>query len=326
MTEGERNEYKACVLCPRRCGVDRTAGKKGFCGMTDRLYVARAGLHLWEEPCISGAEGSGTVFFSGCSLGCVYCQNRQIALGRAGLEIDADRLLEIFFELAEKGANNINLVTADHFLPTVAVTIEKAKNEGFRLPFLLNTGSYVTVEALRLLDGLVDIYLPDFKYIRESVAKEYSHAEDYPECAKAAIGEMVRQLRSRAERECGSGDSHLYRFDQRGILQRGIIVRHLLLPGHVIDAKLIVKYLYDTYGDEIYISLLNQYTPGPGIPGRMSRLKRKVTETEYRSLVDYAAGLGLVNGFMQVGDTAEESFIPDFSSGEGVIKEKRDNV
>lgn len=304
--------YQNCHLCPRGCGADRSKGEKGFCGMTDQFVVARAALHMWEEPCISGENGSGTVFFSGCTLGCVYCQNRNIALGRAGKEISKERLKEIFFELAKQGANNINLVTADHFIPGVAEAIKEAKKEGFSLPFLLNTGSYVHTETLKLLDGLVDIYLPDLKYFDPKTAKAYSNAPDYPETAKAAIGEMVRQQRSRSK-----GRRVETVFNEKGIMQQGIIIRHLLLPGRVLEAKLIVKYLYEEYGDEVYLSLMNQFTPSPELENCVPKLARKVTEAEYRSLIDYAAGLGVKNGFMQVGETADASFIPEFD-GVGV--------
>ena len=304
--------YNNCHLCPRSCGANRNAGEKGFCGMTDRFVAARAALHMCEEPCISGRNGSGTVFISGCTLGCVYCQNRNIALGLAGKEIPKERLVEIFFELADQGANNINLVTADHFIPGVAEAIKEAKKEGFSLPFLLNTGSYIHADTLKLLDGLVDIYLPDLKYIDPKTAGSFSHAPDYPEIAKAAIDEMVRQLRSR----CG-GQRIETVFNGQGIMQRGIIIRHLLLPGRVLEAKLIVKYLFEKYGDEVYLSLMNQYTPPADPAERIPKLARKVTEAEYRSLIGYAAELGVKNGFMQEGETADESFIPEFD-GEGV--------
>jgi len=267
---------------------------------------------MWEEPCISGENGSGTVFFSGCTLKCVYCQNRNIALGNAGKEISKERLTEIFFELAGKGANNINLVTADHFIPGIAEAIQDAKKAGFSLPFLLNTGSYVNAETLKLLDGLVDIYLPDMKYMDPRTAKTYSNAPDYPEKAMAAIEEMARQLR-----KASKGEKIVTVFDNRGIMQRGMIIRHLLLPGRVIEAKLIVKYLYEKYGDEVYLSLMNQYTPSAEIGKRYPKLGRRVTEAEYRSLIGYAAKLGVANGFVQEEGTAEESFIPEFDC-EGV--------
>ena len=285
---------------------------------------------MWEEPCISGKNGSGTIFFSGCNMGCVFCQNYEISRGRIGKNIDIGRLVEIFFELKEKGANNINLVTGDIFIPTIRIAIEKAKSEGFDLPFLMNTSSYITVDTLKSPEGLIDIYLPDMKYIRESDAVKYSNSPGYPEAAKAAIAEMVRQQPEciftqrdagddEAEYKDDLNDTAEYRddpedeYDSGRLIKKGVIVRHLLLPGMLIQAKLIVRYLYQTYGDSIYISLMNQFTPdSEKLSERYPEVNRKVTEYEYKSLVDYAAELGVTNGFIQVGETAEESFIPAF--------------
>lgn len=291
--------YSPCRLCPRKCNIDRSTAK-GFCNEKSTLHVSRASLHMWEEPCISGKKGSGTVFFSGCNMGCVFCQNYEISRGRIGKNIDVGRLVEIFFELAEKGANNINLVTGDIFIPTIRTAIERAKADGFRLPFLMNTSSYINVETLKSLEGLIDIYLPDMKYIRDEDAVRYSNSPGYPEVAKAAIAEMVRQ-----QPECI--------FEQNSIIKKGVIVRHLLLPGMLIQAKMIVRYLYRMYGDSIFISLMNQYTPdSEKLKDKYPEINRRVTEYEYKSLVDYAAELGVTRGFMQVGETAEESFIPPF--------------
>ena len=294
------SDYTACRLCPRDCGIDRNK-IPGACKVTSGLKAARASLHFWEEPCISGKNGSGTVFFSGCNLGCVYCQNIEISRGNAGKEITPERLTEIYFELEEQGAENINLVTADHFLPTIAGTIEAAKKEGLKIPFLLNTSSYVKVDTLKKMEGLIDIYLPDFKYIRDEDAIRYSRAPGYTEAAKAAIGEMVRQ-----QPKC------LYK-PENGLLSRGVVVRHLLLPGLLIQAKLILSYLYRTYGDRIIYSLLNQYTPNPELLSEnYPEINRKVTEYEYHSLMEYAAELGIKNGYIQTGEAAGESFIPAF--------------
>jgi len=294
------SDYTACRLCPRDCGIDRNK-IPGACKVTSSLKAARASLHFWEEPCISGKNGSGTVFFSGCNLGCVYCQNIEINRGNAGKEITPERLTEIYFELEEQGAENINLVTADHFLPTIAGTIEAAKKEGLKIPFLLNTSSYVKVDTLKKMEGLIDIYLPDFKYIRDEDAIRYSRAPGYTEAAKAAIGEMVRQ-----QPKC------LYK-PENGLLSRGVAVRHLLLPGLLIQAKLILSYLYRTYGDRIIYSLLNQYTPNPELLSEnYPEINRKVTEYEYHSLMEYAAELGIKNGYIQTGEAAGESFIPAF--------------
>ncbi|SEG25185.1 putative pyruvate formate lyase activating enzyme [Eubacterium ruminantium] len=291
--------YEECLLCPRDCGVNRNL-HKGYCLVGSDIMVSRAALHMWEEPVISGKEGSGTVFFSGCNMGCVFCQNRAISRGEAGRTISPERLVEIFFELGEMGANNINLVTADHFIPSVSGAIVRAKNEGFKLPFLLNTSSYIKVDTLKSLEGLIDIYLPDMKYIRNEDSLKYSHAPYYVETAKAAIDEMIRQ-----QPEC--------HFNDKNIIQKGVVVRHLLMPGMLIQAKMIVKYLHERYGESIYISLMNQYTPDKErLQEEYPEICRKVTEYEYKSLIDYAADIGVVNGFMQVGETAEESFIPEF--------------
>ena len=291
-----------CSLCPRMCMADREI-TTGYCGVKNTLRVARAALHFWEEPCISGEEGSGAVFFTGCNLRCVFCQNYQIARAEQGKEITVERLSEIFLELQEQKANNINLVTATHYVPQVVGALKKAKEQGLHIPVVYNCGGYESVETLKMLEDLVDIYLPDFKYVDTDRAKRYSHAENYPEVAKAALVEMVRQ---QPEAE----------FDERGIMKKGVIVRHLMLPGGIKDSKAVVKYLYETYGDQIYISLMNQYTPLPHVAG-YSEINRKVKKFEYDRLVDYAISLGVENGFIQEGETAEESFIPAFTN-EGV--------
>ena len=303
VTDKIRPWMKECRLCSRNCGAARMDGKKGFCGTDAEIMVARAALHMWEEPCISGKEGSGAVFFSGCSLGCNFCQNRRISRGQRGKKITLEHLVELFFQLQEQGANNINLVTAGHFLPQVAVALEMSKEQGLHIPVVYNSSGYEKAKTLKMLDGLVDIYLPDFKYMDAVLAKKYSHAQDYPEIAKEALSEMVRQV----------GEAE---FDSRGMMKKGVIVRQLLLPGHVKDAKNVLKYLYETYGDRIYISMMNQYTPMPAMKDD-SQLSRKVTDREYERLIDYAISLGLKNGFMQEGETAKESFIPEFD-GEGV--------
>ena len=294
---------KECRLCPRNCGVNRLEGQRGFCGVDAEIMVARSALHMWEEPCISGKEGSGTVFFSGCSLGCGFCQNRTISRGQSGKKITAEHLVELFFQLQDQNANNINLVTAGQFLPQVVTALEMAKQQGLRIPIVYNSSGYEKTEALKMLDGLVDIYLPDFKYMDTELAKKYSHAEDYPQVAQAALAEMVRQV----------GEAE---FDSRGMMKKGVIVRHLLLPGHVKDSKNVLKYLWETYGDRIYISMMNQYTPMPTMKDD-PLLSRKVTDREYERLIDYAITLGLNNGFIQEGETAKESFIPEFD-GEGI--------
>lgn len=296
------DKLENCDLCPRGCRVNRLAGQKGVCGQTDEIRLARAALHMWEEPCISGESGSGAVFFSGCAFHCVFCQNESIANGNIGMGISIERLVEIFFELEAKGANNINLVTPGHFLPQIISAIDKAKQKGFSLPFVYNTSSYERVDSIKALEGLIDIYLPDFKYFDSTLANKYSHAKDYPEVAKATINEMVRQ----------TGNCRFYKDDEDGIMKRGTIVRHLLLPGCLEDSKKIIRYLHETYGDSIYISIMNQFTPMDSLGEKYPELNRKVTEAEYEELIDYAIDLGVTNGFIQEGETAAESFIPAF--------------
>ncbi len=293
---------KICTLCPRYCNVDRENGEKGICGQSSQIKAARAALHFWEEPCISGTNGSGTVFFSGCSLHCVFCQNEEIANGTVGKLISVERLAEIFFELEKQGAHNINLVTPGHFMPQIREALILAKKRGLKLPIVYNTSSFESVEALKSMEGLVDIYLPDFKYMDNELAKKYSHAKDYPQKAKAAIAEMVRQ----------TGEPCFDEQGEDGLIKRGTIVRHLTLPGCLNDSKAILKYLYDTYGNQIYISIMNQFTPLSNVAA-YPQLNRKITEEEYEELVDYAIELGIEQGFIQEGETAEESFIPDFN-------------
>lgn len=294
-----RDIMSDCVLCSRACHVNRLAGQTGYCGQTAELMAARASLHYWEEPCISGTSGSGTVFFSGCNLRCVFCQNHNIALGKAGRVIAPEHLAEIFLQLQEQGANNINLVTPTHFLPQIVIALEQAKQQGLHLPIVYNTGSYESPEALRHLEGLVDIYLPDLKYFSPELSTAYSHAPDYFETACAAISEMYRQV----------GDSVID--EDTGLMQHGMIVRHLLLPGQTKDSKKILRYLHETYGDHIYISIMNQYTPLPQVAD-IEVLNRTVTPEEYDRVLRFAERIGIERGFRQEGTAASESFIPEF--------------
>ncbi len=275
------------------------SGQKGYCGETAVIRAARAALHMWEEPCLSGTGGSGTVFFSGCVLRCVYCQNSTIACGSCGREITDDRLADIFIGLQQQGAHNINLVTPTHFVPGIRSALEKALNRGLSIPVVYNTGSYENTDTLRMLEGLVDIYLPDLKYYSRELSKKYSGAENYFEVASSAIAEMVRQV--------GSPD-----FDADGIMKKGVIVRHLVLPGQGEDSRRILKYLHDTYGNDIYISIMNQYTPVEAVKEQFPELACRVGKKEYDGITDYAIDAGIEYGFIQEGDTAEESFIPEF--------------
>ena len=346
--------------------------RAGRCGQTEELVVARAALHMWEEPCISGKEGSGAVFFVGCPLGCVFCQNREIARGRAardessraekemshrngelsaaadeisrqrvgqaaaeeishrrgelsaaedeisrqrveqseavsdnpGKIITIDRLAEIFLELQGQKANNINLVTPTHYVPQIVEAVREARKKGLRIPIVYNTGSIETPETVHLLEDTVDIFLPDLKFCGRDVAGRYAHLPAYFDIATKAIGEMVR-MRGEAA------------FDESGMMTRGVIVRHMVLPGHTKDSKEILRYLWENFGDSIYVSIMNQYTPMPGIEQEFPELGRRVTRREYDRVVDYALELGFSNAFVQEGPTAEESFIPAFD-GAGV--------
>lgn len=297
------NKYENCLLCPRKCGINRRTGQTGVCGVSSEIKVARAALHYWEEPCISGKRGSGAVFFSGCSLHCVFCQNREISDGKEGKVISKERLSDIFMELAGKGANNINLVTPGQYIPDIVWAVNDAKSRGMKLPIIYNTSGYENVTELKLLEGIVDVYLPDFKYMDSTLSAMYSRAKDYPSVAKQALSEMVRQ------------QPDVVIDDATGLIQKGVIVRQLLLPGHVNDAKAVLKYLYDTYHDHVYISMMSQFTP---IALKdYPEINRTVTRREYERLVDYAIEIGITNAFIQEGDVAKDSFIPAFDC-EGV--------
>ena len=305
---------QSCILCPRNCNVDRAVGQTGICGMTEEVRIARAALHYWEEPCISGENGSGTVFFSGCNLHCVYCQNVSIAAGKKGTAVSIEQLAEYFLMLQEQGAHNINLVTPSHYVPQIKAALLRAKEQGLIVPIVYNTSSYEKTETLQELVGEVDIYLADLKYFDATLAKKYSHAEDYFLVATKALQEMVRQVGEAQFVWPGQSLCHA-EYEDGMLMKRGVIVRHLLLPGCLADSKQVVRYVYETYGDTVYLSLMNQYTPLPHVKN-YSELNRKVTEEEYEELIDFAIELGVENGFIQEGETAEESFIPAFS-GEG---------
>ncbi|MBO4775814.1 MAG: radical SAM protein [Lachnospiraceae bacterium] len=292
-----------CDLCPRQCNTDRSL-RPGFCNESEKIMLARAALHFFEEPSISGTEGSGAVFFCGCNLKCVFCQNEKISRGLIGKEVSVEELADIFLNLESQGANNINLVTPSHYVYQIKDALIRAKEKGLSIPIVYNSSAYELPETLRLLEGLIDIYLPDFKYMDEELAVNYSNAPGYPEIAKKAIEEMVRQVGAPV-------------FDERGMMKKGVIVRHLLLPAGVKNAKSVVSYLNETYHDSIYISLMNQYTPmdTPSLKKAGEKypdLLRKVTKREYERLLDFVLSLNIENAYFQEGDTASESFIPDF--------------
>lgn len=287
-----------CNICPRRCGADRENGSLGFCGASNKIRIARAALHFWEEPCLSGKNGAGTVFFSHCNMKCVYCQNYRISTRGAGHEVSIGDLAEIFLDLQSRGANNIDLVTPTHYALDIAEAVKKAKNSGLHIPVLYNCGGYESVETLKRLEGLIDIYMPDMKYYRDKYAMKYSSAPKYFETACAALEEMYRQTGAVV-------------LDKNGIMQSGVIVRHMMLPGLMLDTKKIMDYLFDTYGNNIYISLMSQYTPLKNVE-RFPELNRKIDMKKYNSIVDYCMNRGMENVFIQEGSAAKESFIPCF--------------
>ena len=287
-----------CMLCPRKCGVNRNIGELGFCKASNKIKIARHSLHMWEEPCISGTKGSGTIFFSCCNLKCIFCQNYDISTNNLGKEISVLRFKDICLELQKKGALNINLVTPTMYVPLIKEGLILAKKEGLKIPIVYNSSGWENVETLKELDGLIDIYLPDFKYYDDNLAKNFSNIFDYFEITKKAIEEMYRQVGKNEFKD--------------DIMTKGVIVRHLLLPKHIDDSKKILKHLHDTYKDNIYISIMNQYTPLRNIK-EYSELNETVSDSEYDLLINYACDLGIVNAFIQEGETCKESFIPDFT-------------
>ncbi|MEG1686454.1 MAG: radical SAM protein [Angelakisella sp.] len=292
---------ESCNLCPRRCGVDRSV-TAGACGGGALARVAAAMLHYWEEPCISGTRGSGTVFFSGCPLGCCFCQNAKLSRDNFGAEVSSQRLSQIFLELQEQGAHNLNLVSPTQYVPQIMEALALAKPQ-LTLPVVYNTGGYELPETLRLLDGLVDIYLPDFKYLDSARSQKYSGAADYPACAAAALEEMFRQTGP-----CQMGED--------GLLRSGVVVRHLVLPGGRADSLAIVRYLAGRYGKQILLSLMSQYTP-QHYNGDYKELHRPVSSYEYNAVVALADELGMT-GFMQQRTSAKPEYTPDFTL-QGVI-------
>jgi len=296
------NILSSCTLCPRFCRVDRLGGQRGFCRAGELALVTRAAPHQWEEPCLCGESGSGTVFFGGCNLGCVFCQNRAISRGAVGTPVTVEGLAAIFLSLAEQGVSNLNLVTPTPWVPQIKAALNAAWDKGFWLPVVYNGGGYENPSVIASLRGYVSVYLPDFKYFDPALGQALSGVPDYPARAMEALREMVYQR----------GEP---RFDGDGLMTRGVIVRHLVLPGHVDDSKKILSYLHHEYGDSIYISIMSQYTPMAGMTGELSR---PLSEEEYAEVVDHALSLGIRNAFIQEGSAVGESFIPTFD-GEGVL-------
>lgn len=286
-----------CNLCPRECNIDRSI-TKGLCDTNDKITVANASLHMWEEPCISGENGSGTVFFCGCNLKCVYCQNREISNNNTGKEISQQRLSEIFIELQSQGAHNINIVTGTHFADKIIIALDIAKSKGLSIPIVYNTSGYESLKTLKLLKPYVDIYLTDFKYFNPALAQNYSKASNYPDIVKTALDEMVRQKD--------------LSFDNDGMMKQGVLVRHLCLPGQEKDSKKILEYLHYNYGDRIIISIMSQFTPIS--LEAYPEINRKLSPKEYERIISYALSIGIDNAFIQEGETAQESFIPQFDN------------
>jgi len=286
-----------CMLCPRNCMVNRNNGGIGFCGVGNKIKIGKAYLHMWEEPCISGDKGSGTIFFSNCNLKCIFCQNYYISDFNNGVEISIEKFSEICLDLQNRGANNINLVTPTHFVPLIIDGLRLAKSRGLTIPVVYNSSGYENVDTIKMLDGIVDVYLPDFKYFSDEYALRYSGCKDYFYHASMVVDEMFKQ-----KSKCV--------FDDDGMITSGVIVRHLLLPGMEEDSKKILKYLYDKYGDDIYISIMNQYTPVRKC--KYSELNNRVEDSVYDDVIDYAWDIGIRNAFIQDGESQSESFIPKF--------------
>lgn len=296
--EVEKLDLKSCTLCPRNCQIDRTNNSVGFCRAGQYPKVARAELHAWEEPCISGTKGSGTVFFSSCNLRCVFCQNHCISQEDVGKEVTIERLSEIFLELKAKGAHNINLVTPSHYAPQIKAALLLAKEVGLNIPVIYNTNSYENLDTIKSLQGLIDAYVPDLKYYDDKYALRYSKVNNYFEKATLAIEEMYKQV----------GEPS---FDKEGLITKGVIIRHLMLPGLLFDSKKVIDYIYNTYGDKVYISIMNQYTPLNKAKD-YAEINKTLNPKHYDALIDYALSLGVTKGFIQDSGTSSKEFVPDF--------------
>ncbi len=289
--------YERCVLCPRKCKVNRNENK-GICGEKAVVRVGRAAPHYWEEPCISGGNGSGTVFFAGCSLKCVYCQNYNLSRGSKGVEITTEELADVYLKLQSNGVHNINLVTAEHFAPQIKESVETARKKGLRIPVILNSSGYVNAETLEILKDVIDVYLVDFKYMDKNLAKEFSYAPDYPETAKNALAEMTRL------KPC-------IIYDENDMIKSGVVVRHLCIPGCGEDSKNVLKYVFETYGKNVVLSIMSQYTPTPACE-KHPLLGRKLTQKEYDNIIDFCIEIGIEDAYIQDEESASESFIPEF--------------
>ena len=293
------NLLKDCNLCNRHCSVNRLNGEIGFCRATDKIKIARAGLHFFEEPPISQDNGSGAVFFSNCNLKCVFCQNYNISQENTGDYISIERLSEIFLELQKQGANNINLVTPTHYVPQIIEALKLSKKAGLAIPILYNTNGYDSLETIKLLDGYIDVYLPDFKYFNNKYAKKYSNADNYLENEIPILKEMVRQ----------TGKP---KFNDKGLIQKGVIIRHLMFPGLLFDSKKIIDTIYNLFEADVYISIMSQYVPMYNAI-KYPEINKKLNPKHYDALINYATDIGIVNGFIQDADSATTEYTPDFN-------------
>lgn len=292
------NLYKNCSICPRNCRIDRTKGQIGYCQSGHEIKAALASVHMWEEPPISGSCGSGTIFFSGCNLRCVFCQNYTISSENSGKTISTERLSEIMLEQQAKGVHNINLVTATHFIPSIIKAVQKAKNNGLKIPIVYNTGGYEKVESIKMLEGTVDIYLPDIKYFSSELSLKYSGASDYFDYASEAVLEMYHQT-----------GNNIY--DDNGIMKSGVIIRHMIMPSHKEDSYKVLDWIRDNIGTEACVSLLSQYTPAYNAE-KYKEINRKLMSLEYTRVIDHFFDIGLKNGFMQEKSSAESKYTPIF--------------
>lgn len=292
------NSLESCKLCQRNCNVNRLKGYTGFCNAGKAIKIAKVSLHKWEEPCISGSNGSGTIFFSHCNLRCVFCQNHSISTGDIGREVSIERLSHIFLEQQKRGAHNINLVTPTHYIPQIIQALDMAKSKGLTLPILFNTNSYQTVDTLKALKGYVDVYLPDLKYFNDKYSIKYSGAPGYFSCASKAIKEMYTQVGSP-------------KFNSDGLITKGLIIRHLMLPGLLFDSKKIIDYIHNAFGDSVYISIMNQYTPMYN-SYKFPEINKVLNPRHYDSFINYCISLGIKNAFIQEKGTCSENFVPDF--------------
>ena len=291
---------KNCKLCIRGCKVNRYKNKLGFCNASKNLEVSKAQLHFWEEPCISGENGSGTVFFSHCNFKCVFCQNHIISQEGFGKTITIERLSQIFLELQEKGANNVNLVTPTHYVPQIIEALNIAKSKGLILPIIYNTNGYDSLETIQALKGYIDIYLPDYKYFNDKYSLKYSKALGYRKNLKEIIKEMISQVGKPV-------------FDEKGIIKQGVIIRHLMLPGLLFDSKKIIDDIYNSFGNYVYISIMNQYTPMNKVCN-YPEINKPLNPKHYDSLIDYALSIGVTQGFIQDSGTSTTSYVPIFNN------------